>query len=64
MSAEDELRRLRTQAHWRVRLERTQQELDEAKQLSERLSTPAKKDFDRYLALLKDELAWLNKMIV
>jgi hypothetical protein len=63
MTTKDELKHLRTTAHWRARIVRVQRELDDKKRLRDKISIPAKRDLDRYIDHLKKTLAWLQKMV-
>jgi hypothetical protein len=49
-------------AHWRARIERVQNELNDKKRLYDKVSHPAKKDLGRYIDQLKKTLMWLQKM--
>jgi hypothetical protein len=62
MPTKEELKQLRTKAHWRERIKRVQRELNDKTRLYAQISHPARRDLGRYIDHLKRTLAWLKKM--
>ena len=62
MTTKEELKQLRTKAHWRERIKRVQRELNDKTRLYGRISHPARRDLGKYINHLKQTLAWLEKM--
>lgn len=62
MTTNNELKQLRSQAHWRTRIARTEKELADKQRLYDKISSPAKRDLGRYISHLEKTLVWLRKM--
>jgi hypothetical protein len=56
------LNQLRTKAHWRTRRQRAEKEIADKKKLQAQVGHQAKRELERYIALLKKTLDWLKMM--
>jgi hypothetical protein len=62
VATKEKLSALRSRSHWRIRRQRVQRDIEDAKRLHDQVSIPAQKDIKRYIGILNKALAWLQKM--